>query len=164
MYTKKFEVRWSDMDANRHLANSSYINFMSHTRMSLFLDSGLTHKMMVEHQLGPVVFHEHIYYFKEVLPGTPVTVTVEFKGMSANGTLFEFHHNFYDCEGRNLAHSEMMGGWINSETRRLTNLHEEPLAVFNGMEKAADFRVLTSADTRKYGKRPQDISPEVLGE
>ena len=28
MYLKEFEVRWNDLDANRHLANSSYINFM----------------------------------------------------------------------------------------------------------------------------------------
>lgn len=162
MFIKQFEVRWSDMDANRHLANSAYINFMSHTRMAFFLESGLSQKMMVENQLGPVVFYEHIYYYKEVLPGTPVMVSVEFKGMSVNGTLFEFHHNFYDLQGRNLAHSEMMGGWINSGTRRLTNLHEGPLEVFNRMEKAGDFRILTSADTRKFGKRPQDISPDVF--
>lgn len=163
MYSKQFEVRWSDMDANRHLANSAYINFMSHTRMSFFMDSGLTSKMMIEHQLGPVVFYEHIYYFKEVLPGTPVTVSVEFKGMSANGTLFEFHHNFYNNQGQNLACGEMMGGWINGQTRRLTSLHDGPLEVFNGMAKADDFRVLTSADTRKYGKRPKDVSPDSFG-
>lgn len=36
MYSKQFEVRWSDLDANRHLANSAYMNFMSHTRMGFF--------------------------------------------------------------------------------------------------------------------------------
>jgi len=28
MYLKDFEIRWSDVDANRHLANSAYINFI----------------------------------------------------------------------------------------------------------------------------------------
>ena len=34
MYKKQFEIRWSDIDANGHLANSAYTNFMSHARMS----------------------------------------------------------------------------------------------------------------------------------
>ncbi len=34
MFVKEFEIRWSDLDANRHMANSAYINFMSHTRMA----------------------------------------------------------------------------------------------------------------------------------
>jgi acyl-CoA thioester hydrolase len=30
MYLKEFEIRWSDVDANRHLANSAYLNYMAH--------------------------------------------------------------------------------------------------------------------------------------
>ena len=41
MFFKEFEIRWSDVDSNRHLANSAYINFMAHTRMSLFISIGL---------------------------------------------------------------------------------------------------------------------------
>jgi acyl-CoA thioesterase FadM len=42
MYFKEFEVRWSDLDGNMHLANSAYINFMSHTRMSFLLEQGIS--------------------------------------------------------------------------------------------------------------------------
>ncbi len=164
MYTKQFEVRWSDMDANRHLANSAYVNFMSHTRMSYLFSKGITQKMMLDHQLGPIVFYEHIYYFREIHPGRPITVTLDFKGLSEDGMLFEFHHDFYDYKGRNLAHCEMMGGWINSETRKLTPLTKEALEVFGVLEKADDFRTLTKADTRKFDTRPIDIDPEVLKE
>lgn len=27
MYLKEFEIRWNDIDANRHMANSAYISF-----------------------------------------------------------------------------------------------------------------------------------------
>ena len=40
MYKKQFEIRWSDLDANGHLANSAYTNFMSHTRMAFFSEFG----------------------------------------------------------------------------------------------------------------------------
>ena len=44
MHLKEFEVRWSDVDANRHLGNSAYINFMSHTRMSFMSEAGFGHQ------------------------------------------------------------------------------------------------------------------------
>ena len=34
VYYHKFEVRWSDIDANRHLANSSYVMYCAQTRMA----------------------------------------------------------------------------------------------------------------------------------
>ncbi len=52
MYIKQFEVRWNDIDANRHLANSAYINFMSHTRLSFMLENGFGQEQMVEHEIG----------------------------------------------------------------------------------------------------------------
>ncbi|HCO83984.1 MAG TPA: thioesterase, partial [Arenibacter sp.] len=62
MYLKEFEIRWSDVDANRHMANSAYLNFMSHTRMSFLLEIGFNQKTMSQNNIGPVVFHEHVYY------------------------------------------------------------------------------------------------------
>ena len=60
MYTKQFEIRWSDVDANRHLRNSAYIDYMSHTRMNFMLEQGLSPKELVTFNLGPVAFYEHI--------------------------------------------------------------------------------------------------------
>ena len=157
MYLKQFEVRWSDVDANRHLANSAYINFMSHARMSYLMELGFDQRMMAKHQIGPIVFYEHMYYFKEVFPGRPIRVSLEVMGMGEDGKFFEFHHNFYDVEGRNVAHCEMMGAWISLETRKLIGLPKELLQVFNSTEKPKDFRILTKEDTRKFAKVPKDL-------
>lgn len=157
MYLKEFEVRWSDVDANRHLANSAYINFMSHTRMSYLKELGFDQRMMVKHQIGPIVFYEHMYYFKEVFPGKPIRVSLEVMGMSEDGKFFEFYHNFYDFKGRNVAHCEMMGAWMSLETRKLIGLPMELLEVFNSVEKPERFRILTKEDTRKFAKQPQDL-------
>ncbi|MEX0360539.1 acyl-CoA thioesterase [Flagellimonas sp.] len=157
MFFKEFEVRWNDLDANRHLANSAYINFMSHTRMSYLTHLGFGHKEFEFYGIGPVVFYEHIYYFKEVFPGKPIKVSLEFKGMSEEGKFFEFHHNFYDSKGKHLAHCEMFFSWIDMKTRKLVNLPKVGLEIFNQQEKAEDFRVLTKEDTRKYAKVPRDL-------
>ena len=157
MYTKEFEIRWSDVDANRHLRNSAYIDYMSHTRMSFMMENGLDQKHLVSYNLGPVAFYEHMYYFREVFPGKPVKVSLQLKGISEDGTYFQFLHNFYDEKGKNFARCEMMGAWIDMNTRKLTGLPKELLDRFNAFEKSEDFEVISKEDTRKFGQRPQDL-------
>ena len=77
MFTKEFDIRWSDLDANRHLANSAFINFMSHTRMAYLIENGFGQKEMAKYNIGPVIFYEHIFYFREVLQGKPIKVSFE---------------------------------------------------------------------------------------
>lgn len=159
MYTKEFEIRWSDVDANRHLRNSAYIDYMSHTRMSFLMENELDQMQLVRFNLGPVAFYEHMYYFREVFPGKPVKVTLQLKGISGDGMYFMFLHNFYDSKGRNFARCEMMGGWIDLTTRKLTGLPEELLNKFETFDKTEDFKILTKEDTRKSGALPKDIQP-----
>ncbi|WP_298792371.1 acyl-CoA thioesterase [uncultured Allomuricauda sp.] len=157
MFFKEFEIRWSDLDANRHLANSAYINFMSHTRMAYLGQLGFNQKSMAHYNIGPVVFYEHMYYFKEVFPGKPVKVSLGFKGMSKDGMFFEFQHDFYNSEGKNFARCEMMGAWMDLKERKLTDLPQVFLDAFHKMETTEDFKVLTKADTRKHVQIPVDL-------
>lgn len=154
MYLKEFEIRWNDLDANRHLANSSYISFAAHTRMSFLTDCGFDHRMLGKHSIGPVVFYEHIYYFKEVFAGKPIKVSLELAGLSEDGMFFEFRHNYYDHKGKNFAHCEIMGAWIDLKDRKLIPLPNELFGFFENVHKPHDFKVLTKEDTRKYKKYP----------
>ncbi|WP_405400461.1 acyl-CoA thioesterase [Maribacter sp. Asnod2-G09] len=157
MYTKDFEVRWSDIDANRHLANSAYVNLMSHTRMAFLMEQGFDQKTMVTYKIGPVAFYEHMYYFKEAFLGNQVKVSLKIMGLSEDGKFFEFHHNFYNGKGENIARCEMMGSWISLETRKLTALAEELMSKFSDFEKGEGFRVLTKEHTRKFLKIPKNL-------
>ncbi len=157
MYTKEFEIRWSDVDANRHLRNSAYTDYMSHTRMSFFSDKGFGQLELAKLNIGPIALSEHMYYFKEVFPGNPIRVSLQLKGISENGMFFEFLHNFYDNKGRNLARCEMMGAWIDLKERKLRGLPAELFDYLEGMDKAPGFKIISKADTRKYGQIPQDL-------
>jgi len=57
MFFKEFEIRWSDLDANRHMANSAYFNFMSYSRMAYLGQLGFNHVSMAVHNIGPAVFN-----------------------------------------------------------------------------------------------------------
>lgn len=161
MYTKEFEIRWSDVDANRHLANSAYVNFMSHTRMSFMIENGFGQKELVKHNLGPVVFYEHIYYFKELFMGKPVTVSLQLKGLSEDGMFFQFAHDFYDYKGRNCARAEMFGAWIDLSSRKLTPLPSELTEKLQNLGRTDDFKILTKEDTRVHGQVPKDLTNAV---
>ncbi len=158
MHLKEFEIRWSDVDANRHLGNSAYINFMSHTRMSFMTEMGFGHTEMAQNNLGPVVLYEHMHYFKEAFPGKPIRVSLELKGVSEDGMFFQFYHNFYDYKGRNIARGDMMGAFINLKERKLTGLPISLIESLNKIDKADGFVTLTKEDTRKHGHIPKDLA------
>lgn len=157
MYFKEFDIRWSDLDANRHLANAAYINFMSHTRMGFLIENGFTQRELAKNNIGPVVFYEHMYYFKEAFPGKPVKVSLEVAGLSEDGMFFEFIHNFYDANGKNFASCEMMGAWIDLKTRQLIGLPAQFNDAIRNVPQAQNFKVLTKEDTRRFGKKPQNL-------
>lgn len=157
MYIKEFEIRWDDVDANRHLRNSAYIDYMSHTRMSFFSEQGFGQQHLAELNLGPVALYEHMFYFREAFPGKPIRVSLQLKGLSEEGTFFEFRHNFYNQKGQNLGRCDMLGAWIDLKTRKLTPLPNELFAFLDGVDKTDDFKMLTKADTRKHGQLPQDL-------
>lgn len=154
MYLKDFEIRWSDVDANRHLANSAYVNFMSHTRVAYFEEHNFSLSHLAKYNISPVIFYEHIYYFKEAFLGTPIRVGMELAGLSEDGMFFKIIHNIYNDKGENLSHCEVLGAWIDLKTRALAPLPEDYLAEMNKFPKSDDFKVLTKEDTRKFGKKP----------
>ena len=96
MFLKEFEIRWSDLDANRHLANVSYITYAGEARLGFLLSLGLNNKKLSEMTIGPVVFNEQFFYFKEAFLGQKIRVSTALAGLSKEGTFFEFEHNFYN--------------------------------------------------------------------
>jgi acyl-CoA thioester hydrolase len=154
MYTKEFDVRWSDLDANRHMANSAYQNFMSHTRMGFLIENGFGQREMAAYNTGPVIFSEQVFYFKEIHQGTPVTVTCEIMGMSEDGAFFSFKHDFYDHKGNNLARGLMAGAWMNLASRKIDALPAALYELIGNITKAADFKTLTREDMRAHGQFP----------
>ena len=157
MFLKEFEIRWNDLDANKHLANVSYLAYAGETRMAFLQSMGISYQTLIELGIGPIVFYEHLYYFKEALPGQNIRVSVSLAGMSKGGTFFEFEHNYYDEKGTNLARCEMMGAWMNLKSRKLAELPPTLLSQFQEVNKSVNYKELTTKDTRKWNKIPKDL-------
>ena len=84
MHLKQFEIRWSDLDANRHVANSAYSDLLVETRMSFLREKGFSQKEFAEYDIGPVVFSEEFFYLREIMPSETVQVGTELLANSAD--------------------------------------------------------------------------------
>ena len=157
MYIKEFEIRWSDLDANLHLGNSKYIDFMSHTRMSFLTENKLGLDVLFENNLGPITLSEHIYYFKEIRPRETVRVSVEVSGFSADGRFLKFAHNFYNLKGKNLAYAEILFSWIDIKKRKIGIVPPDILAIIETFPRSQSFKYLNKKDLKANVVMPKDL-------
>lgn len=157
MYIKEFEIRWSDLDANLHLGNSKYIDFMSHTRMSFLTENNLGLDLMLKNNLGPITLHEHVHYFREIKPRETINVSLEVSGHSLDGRFLMFEHNFYNQEGKNLAYAEILFSWIDIKKRKIGTVSKELLSIIESFPRSQSFKHLTKKDLKAQAKMPKDL-------
>lgn len=157
----KFEVRWSDLDANRHLANSSYMMYCAQARMAFLHENGLRLAMLVHRGIGPVIMHEEFSFYKEIVADQQVYVSVELTGMSENGSIFAFTHKFYTPDGVHRATAKVIGVWIDSMLRKITEPSEDVFDAF-GKYKTEQTNILTLEDIKKLAPKPENVDRSVF--
>jgi len=157
MFTRKYSVLWADLDANWHFANYSYIKYAGDARMSFFNSLGLTKDKLRTYLKGPVVFYEHMYYYKELELKEDFIVSVEVDGYSDDAKFGRLLQNFYSPDGINLARLELIFGWMDLKTRRLSKFPNQEFEKFKLSDKTKTFKIMTKEDTRILGKTPKNI-------
>src|SRR5512146_1848805 len=114
-----FTVRWSDLDANRHLKNTAFVEYAVDTRFQMLESRGYPQARFEEQRFGPVLFREEIRYRREVVAGQTVTVNVVAAGMSSDGSHWIVRHDVRGPDGKEAAVLTVEGAWIHLDTRRL---------------------------------------------
>lgn len=151
------KVRWSDLDANVHVANSAYMQFTSFARIETLEEIGITMKLLHKNKIGPVIFEENFYFFREILPNSEVEIHTRCTAMSENMVLFKFEHDIYDSHGEHKAKSTLFGCWLDLVQRRMmTELPPEMreiLSQFNSDE----IEKLSKENLREIPFRPQNL-------
>lgn len=154
MYTKEFETQWSGLDANRHLANSSYVDMLSETRMSFLREHGVTQQFFEEHGIGLVNFAEEIFYIKEIKASEKITISLELLANSENGKHIKFSHCIFNAEGKLSVYSTTFFGWFNLAERKLIEPPTEIKKLFDTMSKAEGYELLAESVSLKNPKIP----------
>ena len=156
MFKNKYKVLWADLDANWHLANFSYLKYSTDARMSFFDSIGLTKENLLKKALGPVVFYEHIYYYKEILLEDEFYVSVEIDGYSEDKRFGKLIQNFY--KGKiNMARIEILFALMDVKERKLSKFPDDQFEKIKKYPKTKSFKIITKNDTRIKGKLPENL-------
>jgi acyl-CoA thioester hydrolase len=154
MYTKSFDIRWADLDANRHVANSSYVDMLSETRMSYMRENAFTQQHLEEFGIGPVIFAEEFYYIKEIKHGEKITVTLELLASSKDYKYIKLEHCIFNEENKLSIYSETFFGWFDLKERKLIAPPIELQTIYAGISKSDRYTVLPDQVNLKNNKIP----------
>ena len=66
MFKQTVQIRWADIDANRHLRHSVYYDYGASMRMAALTSQGLTMQKLEELMMGPILFREEAIFRREI--------------------------------------------------------------------------------------------------
>ncbi|MEN2436310.1 acyl-CoA thioesterase [Weeksellaceae bacterium A-14] len=161
VYYHSFEVRWSDIDANRHLANSSYVMYCAQTRMGFMSKHRMGVKELNRWGIGPVILHERYSFFREIYADQKVIVSLEIDGLAEDASIYRFIHKFYLPDGTHCATAEATGVWIDMMLRKMTTPPDDILETLLPYKTDA-CKLLVREDIKALPFRPQDVDPSVF--
>lgn len=161
IYFHHFEVRWGDIDANRHLANSSYVQYCAQARMGFMTKHKMGVKELNRWGIGPVIMHERYSFFREIYADQEVYVSLEIDGMAEDASIYRFVHKFYLPDGTHCATAEATGVWIDMMLRKMTTPPDDILESLLPY-KTENTKVLTREDIKALPFRPMDINPDLF--
>jgi acyl-CoA thioester hydrolase len=145
----RFEVRWSDLDGNRHVRNTAFSEYATHTRFQLLASHGFDQARLRAMQFGPVMMREEIRYKREVLFGEALVVTVRCAGLSPDVSQWRVHQDVLRADGREAAVLTIQGGWMDLEARKLAAPPAELAAILQSLPRTRDYEDLPSLIRRR---------------
>ena len=147
-YIKEFEIRWADLDANRHVSNISFATYTIETRLELLAKYGIDQQFFEKNGVCPILLSEKFFYLREALPNEKIFVDVELVGHSEDGVFIKFGHSIFKGDGTQAVYAEVLTAWIDMKTRKLIHPGEKVMELIEVLPKAEKFAILKKEDTR----------------
>jgi acyl-CoA thioester hydrolase len=145
-YSKKYEIRWSDIDANGHVNYAAYIDAAGDLRYHFFTSHGFPPERFEQLGVGPIYTAIHANFLREVRMGETVTITYALAGLSPKGARWKVHHDVLKSNGKKAVSIDLEGAILDLSTRRPALPIPELLQVFNIVPRTSVFEDLS--DTR----------------
>jgi acyl-CoA thioester hydrolase len=141
-YSKKIEIRWSDLDPNFHLRHSCYYDFGAYCRISFMQDNGITPAVMMQYHTGPIIFREECVFKREIKFGDAVEINVMLDKVTADYRKWTMVHEIWANGDTLAAILTIDGAWMNTAQRKITVPPESFIAGFDAIPKTDTFQVL----------------------
>jgi acyl-CoA thioester hydrolase len=142
-YSRIYEIRWSDLDANGHVNYAAYIDAAADVRYWFFSRHNFPPERFSEMGIGPIYTTIHAEFLREVRLGESVTITYALSSLSPSGTRWKVHHDVFKSNRKKAAVIELEGTILDLSTRKPIFPTPELLQVFNLVPRTSDFTVLS---------------------
>ncbi len=123
-FIKKIDIRWSDLDPNFHLRHSAYYDFGAYSRVCFLDEVGLTPAVMMQHNIGPILFREECSFRKEIHFGDNISIDLHLEKSTANFSRWTMKHRIFRNGEILCATITIDGAWIDTRLRKLTAIPE----------------------------------------
>jgi acyl-CoA thioester hydrolase len=140
--SQAIQIRWADVDANRHLRHSVYYDYAASMRMAALSERGLTTKKLEEFMIGPVLFREEAIFRREIVFEDQITIDLEVLKATADYGRFSIRHNITKKDGTLAAIVNVDIAWIDLVKRKLALPNEFMRQVFDDFPRAQDFQII----------------------
>ena len=141
-YSKTYRIRFSDIDANRHVNNAAYIDAVGEVRYEFFAENGFPPERFEQLGIGPVYTKINIQFLREVLLGETVTVNFTLTGLSPQGMFWKVHHDIFKSNGKKAVSIDMEGTILDLTTRKPVPSNDDLMRVFQLIQRSEDFEIL----------------------
>ncbi|NET72039.1 MAG: thioesterase [Sphaerospermopsis sp. SIO1G2] len=132
-----FSVRWSELDPNYHVRHTQFSNYASETRIAFFVNCGLMPNYLQEHNIGPILFHEEIFYYNEVTLGDTVTVNCLVTATSENASKVKIRNEIFSTSGKKAAMVNSTTMWLDLTNRKIVKPPAQVAEVFTQLLSSA---------------------------
>lgn len=148
-YSRTYEIRWSDLDANGHVNYAAYINTAGDLRYRFFWENGFPPEKFEQIGMGPVYTTIHAEFLREVRLGEAVRIDFVLAGLSPGGGRWKVRHDIFKETGKRAVKLELEGVILDLTRRKPTVPTPELLQIFELIPRTNDFEVLPELNRRR---------------
>lgn len=139
MFKQTVQIRWADIDANRHLRHSVYYDYGASMRMNALTAEGLSMKKLEELKMGPILFREEAIFRREIHFEDEIIIDVQVAKAREDFSRWSIRHHFMKSDGTLAAIINIDGAWMDLVKRKLVVPDQLIAGIFQKFPKTEDF-------------------------
>ena len=143
-----FVAGWADMDWNRHMANTAYLDKAVDARVLALGRLGLTLDVFLRHGVGVVVMADEVRYRREVMWMEEIGIDFELAGLADDASRFKVRNRIFRRTGGGsevCATITSTGGFIDLATRTLVAPPPAIASAYRALPRSEDYETLPSS-------------------
>lgn len=133
------EIRWADLDPNFHVLHSKYYDFGAYCRMAFLTEHGITTALMIEKNIGLIIFREECLFKREIKFGDKLEIFLKLSRCNEDASRWSMVHELWINGDTLAAMITIDGAWLDTKLRKLAKPPEVFKTGFDLIPKTENF-------------------------